>query len=80
VVPPAQWVRFRPRPGVALGEDCVLVSHVVLDGHTRIGARNTFYPFCAIGVRPGLKYKGSTAVEIGDDNNTRMRDGEPPAL
>jgi UDP-N-acetylglucosamine acyltransferase len=60
-------------PDVALGEDCVLVSHVVLDGHTRIGARNTFYPFCAIGVPPqDLKYKGEhTAVEIGDDNTIR---------
>ncbi len=32
-------------PEVVLGEECVLVSHVVLDGRTRIGKRNTFYPF-----------------------------------
>ena len=32
-------------PEVVLGEDCTLISHVVLDGRTRIGARNTFYPF-----------------------------------
>jgi len=35
-------------PDVVLGEDCTLISHVVLDGRTRIGARNTFHPFCAI--------------------------------
>ena len=32
-------------PEVELGEECRLISHVVLDGRTRIGARNTFYPF-----------------------------------
>ena len=39
-------------PEVELGEDCTLISHVVLDGRTRIGARNTFHPFCAVGVAP----------------------------
>ena len=37
---------------VVLGEECVLISHVVLDGRTRIGARNIFHPFCAVGVTP----------------------------
>jgi UDP-N-acetylglucosamine acyltransferase len=36
-------------PEVVLGEDCTLISHVVLDGRTRIGARNVFHPFCEIG-------------------------------
>ena len=46
-------------PEVELGEECTLVSHVVIDGRTRIGARNTFYPFSNIGVAPqDLKYKG----------------------
>jgi UDP-N-acetylglucosamine acyltransferase len=60
-------------PDVLLGEDCVLISHVVLDGHTRIGARNTFYPFSAIGVAPqDLKYGGEpTETVIGDDNTIR---------
>jgi UDP-N-acetylglucosamine acyltransferase len=60
-------------PDVVLGEECVLVSHVVLDGHTRIGARNTFYPFCAVGVAPqDLKYGGEpTETQIGDDNTIR---------
>ena len=60
-------------PEVALGEDCNLISHVVLDGRTRIGARNTFYPFCAVGVPPqDLKYRGeATETVLGDDNTIR---------
>jgi UDP-N-acetylglucosamine acyltransferase len=60
-------------PDVVLGEGCTLISHVVLDGRTRIGARNQFHPFCAIGVAPqDLKYKGEpTECVIGDDNDIR---------
>jgi UDP-N-acetylglucosamine acyltransferase len=60
-------------PEVVLGEECTLISHVVLDGHTRIGARNSFHPFCAIGIPPqDLKYQGEpTAVEMGDGNTIR---------
>jgi UDP-N-acetylglucosamine acyltransferase len=50
-------------PDVVLGEDCRLISHVVLDGRTLIGARNVFYPFCAVGE--------PTQTEIGDDNTIR---------
>ena len=39
-------------PEVELGEDCKLISHVVLDGRARIGARNVFHPFCAVGGAP----------------------------
>jgi len=58
---------------VALGEGCRLVSHVVIDGHTTIGARNKFYPFASIGLRSqDLKWKGGvTRTEIGDDNTFR---------
>jgi len=58
---------------VELGEDCKLISHVVLDGRTHIGARNTFHPFCAVGVAPqDLKYGGEpTALEMGDGNTIR---------
>jgi len=58
---------------VVLGEECVLISHVVLDGRTRIGARNTFHPFCAVGVSPqDLKYHGEpTEAVLGDDNTIR---------
>jgi len=60
-------------PEVVLGEDCTLISHVVLDGRTRIGARNVFYPFCSVGVAPqDLKYRGEpTETILGDDNTIR---------
>jgi UDP-N-acetylglucosamine acyltransferase len=58
---------------VELGEECVLISHVVLDGQTKIGAKNTIYPFCVIGAPPqDLKYKGEpTRTLIGDGNTIR---------
>lgn len=60
-------------PEVKLGEGCNLISHVVLDGRTRLGARNTIYAFTSIGVAPqDLKYQGEpTETEIGDDNTIR---------
>ena len=60
-------------PEVVLGEECQLISHVVLDGRTRIGARNVIYPFASIGVAPqDLKYKGEpTETVLGDDNTIR---------
>jgi UDP-N-acetylglucosamine acyltransferase len=58
---------------VVLGDGCTLVSHVVVDGRTRVGARNTIYPFACVGVAPqDLKYAGeATETEIGDDNTIR---------
>jgi UDP-N-acetylglucosamine acyltransferase len=60
-------------PEVVLGENCTLISHVVLDGRTRIGDRNVFYPFCSVGVAPqDLKYRGEpTETVLGDDNTIR---------
>ncbi|WP_263350294.1 acyl-ACP--UDP-N-acetylglucosamine O-acyltransferase [Acidicapsa acidisoli] len=60
-------------PEVVLGGECNLISHVVLDGRTRIGARNTIYPFTSIGISPqDLKYRGEpTETEIGDENTIR---------
>ena len=59
--------------GVVLGEDCELISHVVLEGHTRIGARNRIFPFVCLGFEPQvLKYEEADArVEIGSDNILR---------
>ena len=56
--------------GVVLGLKCQLISHVVIDGDTRIGSGNTFYPFCSIGLASqDKKYANeSTRVEIGNDN------------
>ena len=58
---------------VVLGENCELVSHVVLDGHLTVGARNRFFSFACVGVAPqDLKYKGEpTGATLGDDNVIR---------
>lgn len=58
---------------VELGEQCELISHVVLQGPTRIGARNRIFPFASIGMGPqDLSYKGEpTRLEMGDDNHVR---------
>jgi len=58
---------------VVLGEGCELVSHVVLDGRLKVGARNKFYSFACVGVAPqDLKYKGEpTGAVLGDDNVIR---------
>ena len=59
--------------GVELGEDCRLASHVVIEGPTKIGADNAFFPFCAIGMAPqDVTYKGEpTRLEIGSHNEIR---------
>ncbi len=58
---------------VVVGAGSRLVSHVVLDGPTVIGARNTIYPFASVGLAPqDKKYTGEpTRLEIGDDNVIR---------
>ncbi len=60
-------------PEVRLGRGTVLDSHVVIDGDTRIGERNRFFPFSSIGLVPqDLKFRGEAArVEIGDRNTFR---------
>ena len=60
-------------PEVKLGEKCNLISHVVIDGRTSLGARNIVYPFTSVGVAPqDLKYAGEpTETAIGDDNTIR---------
>lgn len=58
---------------VTLGPGCRLHSHVVIDGHTRLGARNEVFPFASIGLKTqDLKWKGGlTRTEIGDENTFR---------
>ena len=55
---------------VTLGPRCRLLSHVVIDGHTTLGADNEIYPFACLGLKSqDLKWKGGTTrVEIGDRN------------
>jgi UDP-N-acetylglucosamine acyltransferase len=57
-------------PDVQLGDECVLDSHVTIVGHTRIGARNRFWPNAVIGAEPqDLSFADAeTYLEIGDDN------------
>ena len=58
---------------VEISDDCILVNSVNIQGHTKIGKKNIFYPFCSIGTVPqDLKYKGEAAcLEIGDENSFR---------
>jgi UDP-N-acetylglucosamine acyltransferase len=60
-------------PQVELGEGCHLVSHVAMEGPTRIGLGNTFFPFSSIGLAPqDISYRGEpTRLEIGDHNTIR---------
>jgi UDP-N-acetylglucosamine acyltransferase len=60
-------------PNVELGENCELVSHVVLEGPTRLGNNNKIYPFSAVGIGPqDLSYRDEpTRLEIGDRNMIR---------
>jgi UDP-N-acetylglucosamine acyltransferase len=55
---------------VALGDACKLHSHVVIDGHTKLGRENEIFPFATLGKKTqDLKWKGGvTRVEIGDRN------------
>ena len=58
---------------VTLGAKCRLHSHVVIDGHTRLGKENEIFPFASIGLKTqDLKWKGGiTRTEIGDGNTFR---------
>jgi UDP-N-acetylglucosamine acyltransferase len=58
---------------VTLGDSCRLHSHVVVDGHTTLGAGNEIFPFACIGLKTqDLKWKGGiTRTVIGDHNTFR---------
>jgi UDP-N-acetylglucosamine acyltransferase len=58
---------------VRLGDGCQLISHVVLDGDTTIGAGNRFFPFTTVGLEPqDLKFSDEkTQLVIGDGNTFR---------
>jgi len=60
-------------PDVEIGDNCKLISHVTIDGVTKIGKGNTFYPQSVIGSAPqDLTYKGEpTLTEIGENNTFR---------
>lgn len=58
---------------VRLGDGVKLVSHVVVEGRTSIGASTVVYPFASLGQPPqDLKYHGERSVlEIGANNKIR---------
>jgi UDP-N-acetylglucosamine acyltransferase len=60
-------------PTVTIEDGAELVSHVVVDGRTRIGAGARLYPFCSVGLAPqDLKYRGEdTLCEIGPRTQVR---------
>lgn len=60
-------------PEVEIGESCHLVSQVAIEGPTKIGSNNGFFPFSSVGMAPqDLTYAGEpTRLEIGDHNEIR---------
>lgn len=60
-------------PHAVIGPETHLTSHVVVEGHTTLGARNKVFPFASLGHAPqDLKFKGeTTTLEIGDGNTIR---------
>ncbi len=60
-------------PAVTIGDGARLVSHVVVDGDTRIGEGALLYPFCTVGLAPqDLKYRNEpTRCEIGAHTQIR---------
>lgn len=66
-------------PGCVIGPDVViedgveLIAHVIVDGHTRLGAGMKVFPFATIGLAPqDMKYKGEpTGIEIGAGTQVR---------
>ncbi|MCB1683258.1 MAG: acyl-ACP--UDP-N-acetylglucosamine O-acyltransferase [Pseudomonadales bacterium] len=68
-VGPWSWIG----PGVEIGDDCHIASHVVLKGPTRMGRGNRIFQFSSIGEdTPALAYGGEqTLLRIGDNNTFR---------
>ncbi len=60
-------------PNVRLDDGVELVSHVVVDGITSVGANTRIFPFASIGLQPqDLKYNGEPSrLEIGCNNVIR---------
>jgi UDP-N-acetylglucosamine acyltransferase len=58
---------------VEFGENCELVSNVVIGGPSRFGSNNKIYPFAALGMDPqDITYKGEpTRLEVGNNNVIR---------
>lgn len=59
--------------GVEVGENCELISHVVLGGPSQFGSNNKIYPFAVLGMDPqDITYAGEpTRLEVGNNNLIR---------
>lgn len=60
-------------PDVSLGERNILISNVIISGHTTLGDDNKISPFVVLGTDPqDLKFKGEpTRLRIGSRNTIR---------
>ncbi|HRY84887.1 MAG TPA: acyl-[acyl-carrier-protein]--UDP-N-acetylglucosamine O-acyltransferase, partial [Candidatus Cloacimonadota bacterium] len=58
---------------VVMGEDNILISNVIISGHTTLGKGNKISPYAVIGTDPqDLKFGGEpTRLRIGDNNTIR---------
>jgi UDP-N-acetylglucosamine acyltransferase len=57
--------------GVELGDGCILHSHAIVSGPSKIGRDNVFHPFSAIGGDPqDLGFRGEHVELIVGDGNT----------
>jgi UDP-N-acetylglucosamine acyltransferase len=58
---------------VELGDGCLLHSHAVVQGPSKIGRNNVFHPFCSVGGDPqDFRFQGEkTELEVGDANTFR---------
>ncbi len=59
--------------GVMLGDGCELSAHAVVEGPSRIGARNRFFPFSVTGAAAQHKRPQTrvSRLSMGDDNVVR---------
>ena len=66
---------------ISISDGCDIAAHVVIEGSTKIGKNNVFFPFSYIGGRPqDLKFHNEKSLlEIGDNNvfreNTTIHSG-----
>jgi UDP-N-acetylglucosamine acyltransferase len=60
-------------PNVIVGDECRLIAHVHITGHTTIGPRTVIYPFASLGTPPqSTKYRGGpTQLIVGADCDIR---------
>lgn len=65
------WCQIGPH--VVVEPAAQIHAHVVVDGHTRIGAGAVLFPFCTVGLAPqDMKYRGEpTGCEIGARTHVR---------